>query len=280
MRILRVFPRRTKATPTDELAFVGEPGLFLPENIDEVHVSVMFTWDIAEGERLKRAWEHHYPGRVQIGGPALGDRGDGFVPGRYLKPGYTITSRGCPNRCKFCLVPQREGVIRELDPIPEGHIVQDNNLLACSDTHIDRVLRMLADQPRAAVFSGGLEAERFTHGRCFDLFRSVRVRELWFAYDRPGTWQGAEKAIRLASYWLQNPRKIRCYVLAGYGDDDPQAAEERCKQVMEAGGLPFMMLWQPPDEFREYGREWPAAQRKWTRPAAMLARAPEQGAMP
>ena len=51
MRIVRVFPRRTSATPTDDLAFVGDPPLFLPE-ADEVHVSCTFTWDRAEARRL------------------------------------------------------------------------------------------------------------------------------------------------------------------------------------------------------------------------------------
>ena len=36
--IARVFPRRTNATPTDPLAFIGYPGLFPPE-VDAVHVS-------------------------------------------------------------------------------------------------------------------------------------------------------------------------------------------------------------------------------------------------
>jgi hypothetical protein len=41
-RILRVFPRRTSATPDDDLVVVNEPpGLFSRElNVDEVHVSV------------------------------------------------------------------------------------------------------------------------------------------------------------------------------------------------------------------------------------------------
>ena len=42
--IARVFPRITKATPRDEYCFFGPPGMFLPE-IDEVHVSVAFTYD-------------------------------------------------------------------------------------------------------------------------------------------------------------------------------------------------------------------------------------------
>ena len=48
----------------------------------------------------------------------------------YMKPGYVITSRGCPNRCWFCAVPKREGYqLREL-PVTDGWIVADDNLLA------------------------------------------------------------------------------------------------------------------------------------------------------
>jgi len=45
-RILRVFPRRTKATPTDALARVGYPPTPACRiDADEVHISVTFTWD-------------------------------------------------------------------------------------------------------------------------------------------------------------------------------------------------------------------------------------------
>ena len=47
-RTIRVFPRQTAMTPTDELAFVGDPPLSLwRPSADEVHVSVTFTWDKA-----------------------------------------------------------------------------------------------------------------------------------------------------------------------------------------------------------------------------------------
>ena len=45
MRIARVFPRKTKATPDDELCFFGGPPMLdLPE-IDRVEISVTFTYD-------------------------------------------------------------------------------------------------------------------------------------------------------------------------------------------------------------------------------------------
>lgn len=276
MNILRVFPRRTKATPTDALAFVGEPPLppFLPE-AEEVHVSVTFTWDVEEGYRLQQAWEQCYPGRVRIGGPAFGDRGGDFVPGMYLREGYTITSRGCPNRCSYCLVPGREGEVRELYPISGGHIVQDNNLLACSELHWWRVLAMLAGQQKAARFTGGFEAERFTYERAFELYSNVRVDKIWLAYDSASRWDAVREAIRTGVYWFGNgrdavARKVRCYVLAGHWDDTPERAVARCEQVLNAGALPFLMLWQPADRLIRYSADWRAVQRKYTRPAAML----------
>ena len=263
-----MFPRRTRATPLDELAFVGSPPLYRPE-ADEVHISVAFTWDREWAMKLAAEWGHYYPTR--IAGPALGTMpANGFTPGMYLKPGYTITSRGCPNRCPWCLVPGVEGGLREIEPVPEGHNVLDNNLLACSDAHIEAVFGMLAAQKRRIQFTGGLEADRVTPSIVEDL-RSLRIAQLFLAYDAEARWTATLKAIkrlRLAGLRL---RQLRCFVLAGRGDDTPEAAEERCKRVLAAGALPFMMLYQPPDRYIGYSDAWRRTRRKWTRPAAMLA---------
>jgi hypothetical protein len=160
--LARVFARRTNATPDDAYAFVGLPPLNLPEDITEVHVSVAFSYDLKEAERLCEAWSQVAP--TKIGGPATGMRGEEFVPGKFLKPGYTITSRGCDskNSCWFCEVPGREGSVREL-PVREGANVLDDNLMACSELHIKKVFDMLEGQKklhRRTYFTGGLEAAR------------------------------------------------------------------------------------------------------------------------
>lgn len=149
MKIARVFPRRTSMTPTDELAFVDcpPPLLAMPE-IDEVHISVAFTWDMPKAERLAKEWAAvGVP--IQMGGPAFNLPGGEFVPGLYVKEGATITSRGCPNHCWFCAVPKRERGLREL-PIHDGWNILDDNILACSDEHVESVFQMLERQPRAA----------------------------------------------------------------------------------------------------------------------------------
>lgn len=249
--ILRVFPRRTKATPTDHMAFVGEPGLFLPP-ADEVHVSCTFTWDRKEARRLQRAWANHYA-CVRIGGPAFDDPGGEFVPGRYLAPGYTITSRGCPNHCEKCLVPDREGRIRTL-PVRDGWDLLDNNLLACPRDHIEAVLDMLARQPRPARFTGGLEAARL--GPWFAArLAGLRFENLYLAYDRPSEWRAVEQAvgiIRSTCKWPDGTcrKKLGCYVLVGFDGDTIAAAERRVQQVAALSVAPFPMYFQPPSDTR------------------------------
>jgi hypothetical protein len=98
-RIARVFPRRTTATPTDALAFVDcPPPRLFPLEVDEVHVSCVFTEDRKRAEELAFQWDAlGVP--VKVGGPAYNDPGGDFIPGMYLKHGYTITSRGCTKKC-------------------------------------------------------------------------------------------------------------------------------------------------------------------------------------
>jgi radical SAM superfamily enzyme YgiQ (UPF0313 family) len=108
VRLSRVFPRRTKASPDDARAYFGPPDLFV--EADEVHISVAFTYDKPIAERLAEQWRHVAP--VKIGGVAYGDVGAEFIPGRYIKPGYIFTSRGCPRRCWFCSVWKRDPVPR------------------------------------------------------------------------------------------------------------------------------------------------------------------------
>ena len=91
MKIARVFPRRTKATPDDPLAFTGPPPRGGLPDIEEVHVSVAFTYDMEKACQLAEQWmKLGVP--VHMGGPAFNMPGGNFVPGMYLKKGY-VTRR-------------------------------------------------------------------------------------------------------------------------------------------------------------------------------------------
>lgn len=256
--IMRVFPRRTKWTPNDELAFIGEPPLFRPKDRKiPVMVSVTFTDDKAKGKRLAKSWSRYYD-KVEVGGPAFDDPGGEFVRGRFLLRTITITSRGCPKNCPWCYVPNREGKIREL-PISPGWVVQDNNLLACSKRHIKAVFDMLRQQPIPASFPGGLVLDYLKRWH-IDLLKSIKVACLWVAFDTERSLRLLSKAKDLLADFGRERR--RAYILIGYNGESQYQAEKRLGKVYDAGFLPFAMLY---DKNRD--ASWKQLQRKWARPA-------------
>jgi hypothetical protein len=268
VRIIRVFPRQTKATPTDALAYVGYPDMFA--EADQVHVSVTFTWDIPLAMQLATAWEAVAP--VTLGGPGMGQRGEAFEPGMYLRPGYVITSRGCPNRCWFCDVWRREGDVREL-PIREGSNILDDNLLACSDMHVLAVFAMLDEQRRLGnrvEFTGGLEAARLADWHIEQLWR-LRPKQMFFAYDTPDDLEPLRHAGRrlLEAGWTLASKTLRCYVLCGFPGDRLDAAEKRIGEVITAGFVPMAMLYRDRSHRRDKTQEWQRFVRRWSRPAAI-----------
>lgn len=259
MKIARVFPRKTTASPDDSLAFFGPPVGDL--DVDEVHVSCLFSYDKEKAEQLAKEWESIAP--VKIGGVAYGDRGNNFTPGMYIKKGYTITSRGCPNKCWFCDVWKREGTIREL-PIKPGWNVLDSNLLACSDYHIRAVFRMLSEQTCKAEFTGGIEAKLLDPWHV-DLFWELRPNQIFFAYDTPDDLEPLIRAGRLMREANFTRRHLRCYVLCGFNGDTFVAAQVRMWMAWKAGFMPMAMLYR--DKKGTVSDDWKAFQREYARPA-------------
>lgn len=270
-RLIRVFPRKTKATPDDALTRFGPPGLF--DEADEVHVSVSFTYDKAIAEQLAEQWRFVAP--TKVGGVAYGDTSLEFIPGRYVRPGYTITSRGCPRRCWFCGVWKKWGQANPL-PIYDGWNVLDDNLLACPRDHVEAVFDMLRRQGRRVEFTGGLEALALQDYQV-DLLASLKPRpNCFFAYD-PGdefeTLRSAGTRLLDAGFTRQSHR-LRCYVLIGYPKDTFAAAERRLQDISAIGFTPMAMLWRPETLSQERwapSPDWRGFQRRWARPAIIHA---------
>lgn len=263
--VIRVFPRRTKWTPEDDMAYCGYApltGLGLPDRNVPVFISCVFTWDIQLAYRIKESWELFYSD-VRLGGPAFKDPGGEFEPGMFIKDGVTITSRGCIRNCEYCFVPKREGGIRELE-IKDGWIVQDNNLLACSRDHIERVFDMLKRQPYAVKFAGGLDPRLLKQWH-IDRIRELSVEELWFSCDEAGDIEYLKRITDMVSCFPGY--KKRCFVLMGFNGESIDEAEARVEAVYDLGFFPFAQLYQDVVKI-EYSKDWKDLSRKWSRPAA------------
>ncbi len=265
---MRVFPRMTKATPKDDYVWIGRPGLFIPEDVDEIHISVAFTWDLPEAEIMADMWSRH--GNVKLGGPAFNQPGGEFIPGRYVKEGYVITSRGCPNHCWFCAVSKRESNgLHELE-IKDGWNILDDNLLACSEKHIRAVFAMLKRQKHKPVFTGGLEAKILRPWHV-ELLKEVKAQRMYFAYDTPDDLEPLMNAAKLfKEAHFGNAHSLMCYVLIGYPKDTFDEAEERLRTVLDLGFCPMAMLYR--DRKGEVNLEWRKFQRIWARPTIIFGR--------
>jgi len=269
-KIIRVFPRKTKGTPDDDLSFgridkpVGEA--------DEIHVSVAFTYDLPLVDEIISTWRGR--GEIMVGGPAYMDEEGDFVSGKYLKDGYTITSRGCPNRCWHCRVWRKNPALIEL-PIIAGHIVQDDNILACSHEHIENVFKMLKIQ-KDIVFSGGLDPELLKDWH-LEKMNELKIKQLFTAYDNPRDLEPVANAAKLLNehgYGIKN-RKAFCYVLIGYPKDTIDVAEHRLKSVFKMGLIPFAMLYK--DKNGETKKEWRKFQRLWANMFILMSTAKKMG---
>jgi hypothetical protein len=282
-RLIRVFPRRTKATPLDAMARSPQSGELLPfprfvDEADEVHIDVTFTADKPKAEILAEQWKH--VATVKIGGVAYEDYKDpyplAFDPGRYIKPGYVFTSRGCPRRCWFCSVWKRRPEATPIPNLHDGWNVLDDNLLACPEWHVRRVFAMLARQGRQIEFTGGLEAAALQDYQV-GLLADLRPRpNMFFAYDPGDPFETLKSAAdrMLAAGFTACSHRLRTYVLVGYPKDTFAEATKRLEQMISIGLTPHAMLWQPETPSAERWKpseEWHKFQRRWARPAIIHA---------
>jgi hypothetical protein len=277
IKTIRVFTCRTNATPIDENVRIGYPGLF--DYADKINISVAFTWDLKYAEKLANEWKQIAP--VEIGGPATGQRGENFEPGLYVKRGYVITSRGCPNRCWFCSVWKREGDIREL-PITEGWNVLDDNLLACSYEHINKVFDMLSKQKNPIEFTGGMEAAILKSWHAKRLYE-LKPKQIFFAYDTENDREPLYEAGKLLHFvgFSDKTHILRTYVLIGYPEDREhnrkadtfENAEARLIDCVKAGFMPMAMLYRDHDGNTE--KKWKQFQRTWANPTIIASKMKE-----
>ncbi len=209
---------------------------------DTGFMSVPFTWLLPEARgRLQQ--QDMFAKHWTVGGPAVrlmskyleGIEGvtiGGDMPGvlQRVNPMATRTTVGCPNRCKYCGIGQRkiEGEFKELDVWPDLPIICDNNLLAASVEHFDRVIDRLVKWGWCD-FNQGLDVRRLEayHARRIAEIKSPIVRLALDVNNARSTWRYAIALLQNAGITKRN---IRTYVLCGF-EATPEEDWDRCEFV-------------------------------------------------
>lgn len=98
---------------------------------------------------------------------------------------YGFLTRGCPNKCKWCVVPRKEGRIRpymDVDEIAiEGRrklVLMDNNILAAGDYAVEQ-LRKIIKRGYRVDFNQALDARLVT-----DEFARLLAKVKWLDNNR------------------------------------------------------------------------------------------------
>lgn len=219
-----------------------------------LHVSVPFTWNLP-GVVEELAAGSLFWDRAIVGGPAtrlmpshldglanvtIGDDMPGVL--QRVNPLATRTTTGCIRRCRFCAIGTgavEAGGLRELADWPDLPIVCDNNLLAASDAHFDRVIDRLV-RWGWADFNQGLDARLMTarHAERIGQIRRPMVR---LALDHDAEMEAWEHAFNLLRRAGVAKRHIRSYCLIGF-QDSPRDAWRRCLWV-ERHGVKALPMW-------------------------------------
>ena len=116
---------------------------------------------------------------------------------------YGFLTRGCPNRCRWCVVPQKEGGIRpymDVDDITlhgarPYAVLMDNNILAC-DYGLSQ-LEKIAERRYHVDFNQGLDARLVTPDVARLLARVRWIKRIRFGCDTTAQIVECERAISL-----------------------------------------------------------------------------------
>lgn len=224
---------------------------------DTTYISIPFTWNLPAIKQELIQKDFLRKKRIVIGGPALKLIPNFFddMPEIIVKQHYagalqkvnklaTRTTLGCPNSCGFCAVPQIEGQFHELNDWPNFPILCDNNLLAASKNHFDKVCDALLKHD-FCDFNQGLDARRLTDyhaARLADLPRAT-VRLALDSMSQKDIWDCAIDKLLSAGF----PKyRIRSYVLIAFRSD-PEDSWARCKHVNNRGIMPCPQWYHPLD---------------------------------
>lgn len=117
---------------------------------------------------------------------------------------YGFLTRGCPNKCKWCVVPLKEGTIRpymDIDEIatPTRHkiVLMDNNILAAGD-YAKEQLHKIIERGYKVDFNQALDARLMT-----DEFAALLAKVKWiehrirFGCDTPQQIKDCERAMEM-----------------------------------------------------------------------------------
>ncbi|MCM1508279.1 MAG: radical SAM protein [Ruminococcus flavefaciens] len=170
---------------------------------------------------------------------ALPDEIENMFPDYSIYPDcdYAIgyITRGCPNKCRWCVVPEKEGNIRPyrtwkdlVRPDSRKLVLMDNNILAC-EYGINQ-LESLIDSGYEIDLNQGMDARLVTKEIAEILSRLKWIKYIRFSCDTTGQIEAVENALRMLENHGIKPYRVFIYLLVTKDLDNAVQRVERLKK--------------------------------------------------
>jgi len=156
----------------------------------------------------------------------------------YPKCDYAVgyLTRGCPNRCKWCVVPDKEGNIRPyanwrdiVRPDTNKLVLMDNNILAC-DYGIEQLAELSQTDYRLDL-NQGMDARLVDERTAAIIARVKWIKYIRFSCDQISQLDAIENAAALLGTHGIKPYRLLVYILVTKDLDNAACRVERLKKL-------------------------------------------------
>lgn len=163
-------------------------------------------------------------------------------------------SSGCIRKCSFCVVPEKEGIIKPLTPLalnPKGTWIYllDNNLLASPNWKESLEYLIMLGKPTQLE---GIDIRIMSQEQAYLINKIKLKKQIHVSWDNPK--DKIREKLKIITKIIP-ARKIMCYVLIGYNS----TAEEdmyRIQILKELGVDPFVMPFNKTDQYQKRLARW------------------------
>ncbi len=221
-------------------------------NPDIIYASVIFSKNKYLVDHLSR----YNNSEINIGGSGYDLKTTLPDKVEYIKPDYTLypeidyslgfTTRGCNNKCYFCIVPQKEGCFR-IHQHPKDFYDEKFNKVVFLDNNIlfDKkwfkiVLKWCMDMNLNVWFNQGLDVRLVTEKDLRILCKCKTINNIELAWDNIKDEKIVKQKIELIKKYF-DLRKVQFFVYTD-SDHDFEGALYRCNELKKLGTNAFVMF--------------------------------------
>jgi len=235
---------------------------------DKVYISCIFKKNADQA----RGVATYYPdAQVDIGGCGISLSKELPLEIEMIKPDYDLypsqysqgyTTRGCIRKCPFCIVPEKEGKIKEWQHPSEFHdlrfdtcMIMDNNLFAAPEHWQENVFQWFIENKIKMLSPQGWDIRLLTDERAKYLKAVRHAGKIHFAWDNIKDEQKVITGIDtlINAGFTKASHMISFYVLSGFNTSFEEDVY-RAQKLKDVGIQAFVMPYKVTPEIRALAR--------------------------